>query len=169
MAWIAAGAMLLLKCCSIAQARKSIEWNVLVVIGAALALGAALEKTGTARVLTGALLNVIHHDPWMALAVVYGVTTLVTEFITNNAAAALIFPFAMNAVDRLEVNPMPFIVCVMIGASASFSTPIGYQTNLMVYGPGGYRVRDYLKIGVPLSILVGIVAVGLSPLIWPFK
>jgi di/tricarboxylate transporter len=169
MACLAAGAMLVFKCCSIAQARKSIEWNVLVVIGAALALGTALEKTGTARVLTGTLLNAIHHNPWLALAVVYTVTVMITELITNNAAAVLVFPFAMNAADRLGVNPMPFVICIMIGASASFLTPIGYQTNLMVYGPGGYRVRDYVKVGFPLSLLVGIVTVGLSPIIWPFK
>jgi len=169
MACLAAGAMLVFKCCSIAQARKSIEWNVLVVIGAALALGTALEKTGTARVLTGELLSVIHNNPWLALAVVYAVTVMITELITNNAAAALIFPFAMNAADCLDVNPMPFVICIMIGASASFLTPIGYQTNLMVYGPGGYRVRDYFKVGLPLSLLVGVVTVGLSPIIWPFK
>jgi di/tricarboxylate transporter len=169
MALLAAGAVLLFSCCSVSQARKSIEWNVLVVIGAALALGGALEKTGTARIITGSLLKLIDGNPWLVLGVVYVVTALVTEFITNNAAVALVFPFAMSAVERLDVNPMPFIICVMVGASASFSTPIGYQTNLMVYGPGGYRVSDYLKVGLPLSILVGIVAVGLSPLIWPFK
>lgn len=167
-ALLAAGAMLLFRCCSTAQARRSIEWNVLIVIAAALGLGLALEKTGAASVIAGLLLGLVHEQSWPALAMVYLVTTLFTEIITNNAAAALVFPIAMSAAERLGVNPMPFITCIMIAASASFSTPIGYQTNLMVYGPGGYRFGDYLRIGLPLNLLFGVVAVVLAPLIWPF-
>ena len=95
-------------------------------------------------------------------------TSLFTELITNNAAAALVFPVAVGAAADLGVSPMPFVFCIMIAASASFATPIGYQTNLMVYGPGGYRFSDYLRIGVPLNLVIGVVAVGLAPLIWPF-
>jgi len=167
-ALLAAGGMLMLRCCSTAQARRSIEWNVLIVIAAALGMGLALEKTGAASTIAGFLLGLVCERPWPALAMVYLVTVLFTEIITNNAAAALIFPIAMNLAERLEVNPMPFIICIMIAASASFSTPIGYQTNLMVYGPGGYRFRDYLKIGLPLSATIGTVAVLLAPLIWGF-
>lgn len=165
---LAAGAMLLLRCCSTGQARRSIEWNVLVVIAAALGIGLALEQTGAASGIAGALLGLVNDQPWWALAMVYLITTLFTEVITNNAAAALVFPIAMSTAERLGVNPMPFITCIMIAASASFSTPIGYQTNLMVYGPGGYRFGDYLRIGIPLNILFGMVAVLLAPLIWPF-
>jgi len=167
-ALIAAGAMLLLRCCSPAQARRSIEWDVLVVIAAALGLGLALEKTGAAATIAGALLGLVHDQPWWALAMVYLVVSIFTEVITNNAAAALVFPVAMSTAERLGVNPMPFIICVMIGASASFATPIGYQTNMMVYGPGGYRFSDYLRIGIPLNILFGVVAVSLASVIWPF-
>jgi di/tricarboxylate transporter len=167
-ALLAAGAMLLLRCCSTAQARRSIEWNVLVVIAAALGLGLALEKTGAASTIAGALLGLVNDQPWFALAMIYLVTTVFTEVITNNAAAALIFPIAMSTAERLAVNPMPFIICVMIAASASFATPIGYQTNMMVYGPGGYRFSDYLRIGIPLNIIFGVVAVGLAPVFWPF-
>lgn len=166
--FLAAGAMLLTRCCSTAQARRSIEWNVLVVIAAALGLGLALEKTGAAAGLAELLLGLVCEHPWGALAMVYLVTTVFTEIITNNAAAALVFPIAMSTAERLGVNPMPFITCIMIAASASFSTPIGYQTNLMVYGPGGYRFSDYLRIGIPLNVLFGLVAVALAPLIWPF-
>lgn len=165
---LAAGAMLLLRCCSTSQARRSIEWNVLVVIAASLGLGLALEKTGAATTLAGLLIGLVHDQPWWALAMVFIATTLITQIITNNAAGALTFPIAMSTAERLGVSPMPFIICVMIAASASFSTPIGYQTNLMVYGPGGYRFSDYLRIGIPLNILLGIVAVGLAPFIWPF-
>jgi len=165
---LAAGAMLLTRCCSTSQARRSIEWNVLVVIAAALGIGLALDQTGAASTIAGLLLGLVNEHPWLALGMVYLVTGLFTEMITNNAAAALVFPIAMSTAERLGVNPMPFITCIMIAASASFATPIGYQTNLMVYGPGGYRFSDYLRIGLPLNLLFGLVAVGLAPLIWPF-
>jgi di/tricarboxylate transporter len=88
--------------------------------------------------------------------------------ITNNAAAVLVFPIALSSAQSLGVNFMPFIMAIMVGASASFSTPIGYQTNLMVYGPGGYRFTDYLRIGIPLNLLIMAISVTLTPLIWPF-
>ena len=169
-ALIAAFFMLLLRCCSAAQARRNIEWNVLLVIAAALGLGAALDKTGAASATAGMLLSLVREHPWAALAMVYLVTSLFTEIITNNGAAALVFPIAMSTAQRLgdDINPMPFIVCIMIAASASFATPIGYQTNLMVYGPGGYRFTDYFRVGIPLNVIIGAVSVLLAPLIWPF-
>jgi di/tricarboxylate transporter len=100
--------------------------------------------------------------------VVYAVTTVFTEIITNNAAAILIFPIALASAQKLGVNLMPFVVAIMVAASASFATPLGYQTNLMVYGPGGYRFTDYTRIGLPLNILMGVVTVFLAPLVWPF-
>lgn len=167
-AMLAAGLMLVTGCCSFTQARRNIEWHVLLTIAAALALGVALEKTGAAKALAGSLLGMTGSHPWVALAMVYLLTSFFTEIITNNAAAALIFPVAMNTAESLGVNTMPFIICIMIGASASFATPIGYQTNLMVYGPGGYRFGDYFRIGLPLNAVIGCVTVVLSPFIWPF-
>ncbi len=167
-AMLAAGLMLLLRCCSTAQARRAVEWHVLVVIAAALGLGHALDVTGAAAAIAGSLLNLTGEHPWRVLALTYAVTVVFTEIITNNAAAALVFPIAMNSADRLGVNPMPFIICIMVAASASFATPIGYQTNLMVYGPGGYRFGDYVRAGVPLGLVIGAVAVLLAPVIWPF-
>ncbi|MBN2163219.1 MAG: SLC13 family permease [Pontiellaceae bacterium] len=167
-ALLAAGAMVLFRCCSTAQARRSIEWNVLIVIGAALGLGCALEQTGAAGAIAGSLLGLVKDEPHMALAMVYLATTFFTEIITNNAAAVLVFPIAMSTAQGLDVNPMPFVISIMIAASASFATPIGYQTNLMVYGPGGYRFSDYLRIGIPLNLIFGIVTVMFAPLIWPF-
>lgn len=165
---LAAMLTILTGCCSIGQARRSVEWNVLLVIGAALGLGLALEKTGAAAGVTGLLIGLTSENPWFALAMIYLATTLITEVITNNGAAALVFPIAMNTAARLEVSPLPFVFCVMIAASASFATPIGYQTNLMVLGPGGYRFSDYLRIGTWMNLLVGLVAVALAPVIWPF-
>jgi di/tricarboxylate transporter len=168
-ALLAAALMLITGCCSPASARRSIEWEVLLTIAAALGLGMALEKTGTATVLAGSILNLTGDNPWVALALVYIVTSVATEVITNFAAATLIFPVAMNTAEQLGVSTMPFVICLMLAASASFATPVGYQTNLMVYGPGGYRFSDYLRIGIPLNIVLGAVAILLTPLIWPFS
>ncbi len=164
----AAAAMLITGCASIAAARRAIDWETLLAIVAAFALGKALETTGAAASIGSKVIELAVGDPWMALALVYAVTLVVTELITNNAAAALMFPLAMSTAQRLGASYYPFIIAVMMAASAGFATPIGYQTNLMVYGPGGYRFSDYLKIGVPLDILVGIVTVLLAPLVFPF-
>ncbi len=167
-ALLASGLILVLGCCSLSQARRSIEWSVLLTIAAALGLGRALDKTGAAAVLAEMLLNLAGEHPWTSLAIVYLMTTVFTEIITNNAAAVLVFPIAMNVAERLDVSTMPFIICIMIAASASFATPIGYQTNLMVYCPGGYRFSYYLRIGLPLNLVIGAVTIILSPIIWPF-
>lgn len=165
---LAAILMLATGCCTFGQARRSVEWNVVLVIGAALGIGLALEKTGAAAGVTGLLLGLASDRPWIALAMVYFITTLLTEVITNNGAAALVFPIAMGTAERLGVSPLPFVFCIMIAASASFATPIGYQTNLMVFGPGGYRFEDYLRVGTLMNVGVGVVAVLLAPYLWPF-
>ncbi|MEZ5572569.1 MAG: SLC13 family permease [Halioglobus sp.] len=167
-ALLAGGLMLLTRCTSAASARASVDWSVLVMIGASLGLGSALEVSGAARAIAASGLQLVGDNPWLALLVIYGLTTLLTEIITNNAAAVLMFPIAQSAAQSLDVSFWPFIVCLMMAASASFATPIGYQTNLMVYGPGGYHFADYLRIGVPLNILLGLVTVALAPLVWPF-
>ncbi|CAA6814116.1 MAG: Sulfate permease, Trk-type [uncultured Campylobacterales bacterium] len=167
-ALIAASLMIIAGCCSIPSLYKSIDWKVLVTIASALGLGLALEKTGIASLISTGVLEFAGNNPWIILILVYFITSFFTEIITNNAAAALTFPLVMNMVDQLGVNPIPFVMCIMVSASASFITPIGYQTNLMIYGPGGYRFSDYLRIGVPLDIVVAITTICLAPLIWPF-
>jgi len=107
-------------------------------------------------------------SPWLSLVIIYLITMVVTELITNNAAAALMFPFALATAHKLDVNYLPFVITVMMAASAGFATPIGYQTNLMVYGPGGYRFSDYLKVGVPLDLLICAVTVAIAPWAYPF-
>ncbi|MEE4185371.1 MAG: SLC13 family permease, partial [Gammaproteobacteria bacterium] len=164
----AAAAMILLRCTSAAAARRSIDWSLLVVIGAALGLGAAMDSSGLAATFATHWLGLAGGSAWLALLLVYALTSLLTEVITNNAAAVLVFPFAEAIAESLGVSLWPFIVAIMMAASASFATPIGYQTNLMVYGPGGYRFSDYLRIGVPLNLLTGAVVVALVPFIWPF-
>jgi di/tricarboxylate transporter len=167
-AMIAAFLMIAFGCCSIGRARRSVEWNVLIVIAAALGLGVALQKSGAALALANMLLSLCGGMPWAALTAICFATVMLTIFITNNAAAALMFPIAVSTAARLEVNPLPFIYALMVAASCSFASPIGYQTNLMVYGPGGYRFSDYLCVGIPLSLLLLALIVILAPLIWRF-
>ncbi len=165
---IAAIMMLVTGCCSPVRSWQSIEWSVLVVIGAALGIGEALRSTGAAEAIAATCISIAGDNPWVALAVVYVMTNLITEVITNNAAAAIMFPISLALSQSLDVNFLPFVITIMIAASASFSTPIGYQTNLMVYGPGGYKFTDFTRIGFPLNILFGIITVTLAPLIYPF-
>ncbi|MEO1404736.1 MAG: SLC13 family permease, partial [Cyanobacteria bacterium J06635_1] len=129
---LAAIGMLAAGCCSPTRAMRSIEWPVLLVIAAALGMGKAMESSGAAGAIAATLVDLAGSNPWLALVVVYCCTMLLTETITNNAAAALMFPIAMSLSSTLGVNLMPFAVAIMLAASASFATPIGYQTNLMV-------------------------------------
>lgn len=167
-ATLAAMVMLLTGCCSPSRSLQSIEWSVLLVIGAALGIGQALQTTGAAGAIASTCINIAGDNPWIVLAVVYAMTNLMTEVITNNAAAAIMFPISLALAQNLGTNFMPFIIAIMIAASASFSTPIGYQTNLMVYGPGGYKFTDFTRIGFPLNVLFGMITVTLAPLIYPF-
>lgn len=165
---LAAGLMLMTRSCRLGSARRSIEWPVLLAIAASLPLAKALEVTGAAQAITGGLLGHAGNDRWMALGLIYVATVIVTELITNNAAAALMFPFAVATSNQLGSSHMPFVLAVMMGASLGFATPIGYQTNLMVYGPGGYRFTDYTRVGLPLDVLMAVVVVGLLPWVFPF-
>jgi di/tricarboxylate transporter len=106
--------------------------------------------------------------PYAVLAAVYLLTSIVTETVTNNAAAALIFPFAVAIALQIGVSPRPFVIAVAFAASASFITPLGYQTNLMVYGPGDYRFMDFVRVGLPLNLLLLICATFMIPIAWPF-
>jgi len=166
---VAAAAMILTRCCSQETAQKGVDWPLLVAIGATFGLGAALQETGAAEALADVLLAPAGDSPMLALILVYGVTMLLTELVTNNAAAIIVFPIALSTAAQLGVDQMPFVVAVMIGASCGFATPLGYQTNLMVYGPGGYRLGDFLKMGVPMNLLMWAVTCTLAPMIWPFS
>jgi di/tricarboxylate transporter len=167
-ALLAAGLMLVTRCTRASSARASIDWSVLIVIGASLGIGRALETSGAASAIAESALDWLGANPWLALVAVYAVTSFFTELITNSAAAVLIFPIAQATATKLDVSLWPFVFVIMMAASASFATPIGYQTNLMVYGPGGYRFTDYVRFGLPLNVLLGVVAVLLAPIFWPF-
>jgi di/tricarboxylate transporter len=165
---LAAIIMLATGCCSPTRALQSIEWSVLLVIAAALGLSEAMQVTGAAEAIAQTFLGVAGSHPWLVLAIIHGVTILLTEVITNSAAAAIMFPIGLSVASSLGVSYMPFVISIMIAASASFATPIGYQTNLMVYGPGGYKFSDFTRIGVPLSLLFWGITLLLAPRIYPF-
>ncbi|MBF0159571.1 MAG: SLC13/DASS family transporter [Magnetococcales bacterium] len=167
-AWIAAGLMLITRCVSVTTAWRAVEWPVLLVIAISFALGTALEATGAAQSMASALIVLTRENALLSLAMIYLVTALLTQIVTNNATAALMFPIALATARDLQVSVMPFAVVVLVASSASFATPIGYQTNLMVQQPGGYRFSDYIRFGWPLSLLVAGVTLALTPLIWPF-
>ncbi|SDL68067.1 Di-and tricarboxylate transporter [Modicisalibacter muralis] len=167
-ALLASGAMLFTRCLTASKARRYVDLSVLVVIAASFSLGAAMDKTGAASQIASWLMFTNSMAPWLALALVYLMTVVFTELITNNASAVLMFPIAMAVAEQLGVNFMPFAIAIMFAASASFMTPIGYQTNLMVLGPGGYRMSDYFRLGAPLSVVVAITSITLIPLVWGF-
>lgn len=167
-ALLAAGVMIAVGCITSSKARRSIDLSVLTVIAASFALGTALVKTGAAASIAGLLIGNGALAPWILLGLIYLLTTGFTEVISNNAAAVLMFPIASAVAEQQHLSVVPFAIAIMFAASASFMTPLGYQTNLMVYGPGGYQARDYLRIGFPLNCVVGLAAVLLIPFVWPF-
>ena len=167
-ALLGAGAMLLTRSTTLAAARRSVNGSVLLVIGAAFGLGRALEVTGVADAVATGLVALAGTSPMANLVALYLVTATFTGLITNNAAAVLMFPIAQAMAHATGTSVTPFAVTVMMAASASFATPVGYQTNLMVMGPGGYRFGDYLRLGLPLTLLTGLVTLAVVPWAWPF-
>jgi di/tricarboxylate transporter len=167
-ALVAAGLMIISGCTSGQVARRAPDWQVLVVIATSFGVGAAMHKSGVAGVLADGVIGLSGGNPVATLVLVYVATALLTAIATNNVAAVLAFPIALSAAQNMNVDVMPFAITIMVAASASFATPIGYQTNLMVYNAGGYRFVDFVRIGLPLTLLVGLVTVGLVPLIWAF-
>lgn len=167
-ALLGAGLMLFSHCVSSSVARRSIDMQVLMIIACSFALGKGLQVTGAANFIAGELLTLPGDQPWLVLLLTYLLTSLLSAIVTNNAAAVLMFPIAVATAESLGVSTVPFIIAIMLAASASFATPIGYQTNLMVMGPGNYRFSDFIRIGLPLNILLAFVSVLIIPLVWPF-
>ncbi len=157
------------RCIDPAEAYEAVQWRVIFMIFGMLGLGLALKETGTARLMAEKSTEWfgVHGAPVM-LCMVYLLTAILTELISNNAVAALVTPIAIGVAQSLNVDPRPFVVAVMFAASASFVTPIGYQTNTYVFGAGGYRFSDFSKVGLPLAVLLWLVASLLIPKIWAF-
>jgi len=166
---IGAAAMVLTRCITIEEAYNAIDWKIIFLLGGIIPLGIAIEQNGVLSFLSDNVLQtLLGYGPVVLLAVTYVVVAVLTEGISNNAAAAIMAPIVIGLASSMNVDPRPFLVAVTFAASTSFATPIGYQTNTMVYSPGGYRFTDYSRIGIPLIVIFWILATLLMPLIWPF-
>ena len=162
-------ALVLTRCLRVEEAYRAIDWKIIVLLAGVLPLGAALEQTGAARFLVHQALHFCGDaSPLFALGTVYLLTAVLTEFMSNNAAAVVVASVAISLATTLGVDPRPFLVAVTFAASTSFATPVGYQTNTMVYNAGGYRFTDFLKVGIPLNFLFFIIATWLIPKFWPW-
>ena len=167
-ALLASGLMILTGCMRLKDAGGSIDFTTLTIIASAIGLEAAVTGSGLSAKVADLLTRIGGDNPYIALTVVFLGCIAMDTMITNVASAVFMFPIGMAIASNLGVNGMPFAITVMIGASCSFISPMGYQTNLMVFGPGGYKFTDFVKIGVPMTIVVGIITILLAPMIWPF-
>ncbi|MBE0458895.1 MAG: SLC13 family permease [Pseudoalteromonas sp.] len=166
-ALVGAGLMLAMGCLSVKQAEKSLDLTVILTIAASFSLGLALQKTGVASFIADNIVNISAGNALLLLILTYVTVSILTEVITNNAAAVLILPIIIEITDKAALNAEPYIFAIMMAASASFATPLGYQTNLMVLGPGNYKFNDFLKIGLPMNLFIGTATVSILYLFWP--
>lgn len=167
----AAMLMIMFRCTRAADARRSIDWSVIIVMAAGIGIGKAMTAAGATTLIVDNLLaavGAVGGGNLLMLAAIYTITVILTNMITAKAAAMLVIEVALAAALKMDVSQRPFVIAVIMGAAGSFATPFGYQTNMMVYGPGGYRASDYLRLGIPLSILVAVVTIIVTPWVWPF-
>ena len=161
--------MILAGCLTMEEAYAAIDWKVIFLLGGVIPLGLAIDQTGAAAWLASTVLDpFLGFGPLVVLAVLYLVTAVLTETMSNNAAAVLLAPIALSLANALGADPRPFLVAITFAASTSFATPVGYQTNTMIYAPGGYRFADYVRVGGPLNLVFWVLAVVLIPRFWPF-
>jgi di/tricarboxylate transporter len=167
-ALLAAVAMLVTRCMTVEAARTSIDWPVIIVIASAIGVGRAMETSGLAPLIAAQVIALAGSTPYVNLIAIFLLTSLFSEVVTNTAAVVLMFPLAVSLAASLGADPMPFVIAIVVAAAGAVATPIGYQTNLMVYGPGGYVFTDFLRAGLPLVAVTATVALIVIPLVWPF-
>ena len=166
-AFLAAIGMLLFRCCSPDQAMKSINWDILIIFACSAVLGVAIQKTGIAERMATGILDICGTNPIVVMSAICFAGTFITEFISNTAAGAMFFPIMYEAAEKLGYDPYPFIIALMIAVSSSFATPIGSPTHMLVYGPGGYRFSDFLRIGLPMNLIILAANILIVNLIYP--
>ena len=166
-AFLAAIAMLLFRCCNVDQAMKAINWEILMVFAGSVVLGIAIQKTGIAERLAFGILDVCGTNPIVVMAAVCFVGTFITEFISNTAAGAMFFPIMYEAAEKLGYEPYPFLIALMVSVSSSFATPIGSPTHMLVYGPGGYRFSDFMRIGLLMNLIILAANIFIVNMIYP--
>ncbi|MDO5443559.1 MAG: SLC13 family permease, partial [Bacteroidia bacterium] len=165
---LAAFAMVICRCCTSGQAMNSINWNIIIVFAGSVAIGNAIENTGIASLIANGLLGVCGTNPYVVLFTLCLVATFITEFISNTAAGAMFCPIALSTAATLGVNPMTFCIALMVAVSSSFATPIGSPTHMLVYTPGGYRFTDFMKVGLPMNIIILIANILITTIVYPF-
>jgi len=165
-ALVGAALVILTGCCSVGQAQKAVDVPVALTIAASFALGGALEQTGAAAYLAEGVVSFSGGNVLLALALVYLVVSVLTEMLTNNATAILMVPVVLSLTTAMGIDAEPFMIAIMMAASASFATPLGYQTNMMVLGPGGYRFADFVRVGLPMNMLTGVASIGVIALVY---
>ena len=166
-AFLAAAAMLLLRCCTPDQAMKSINWDILMVFAGSVVLGLAIQKTGIAERLAFGILDVCGTNPLVVMTAICFVGTFITEFISNTAAGAMFFPIMYEAAEKLGYEPYPFLIALMVSVSSSFATPIGSPTHMLVYGPGGYRFSDFMRIGLLMNLIILAANIFIVNIVYP--
>jgi di/tricarboxylate transporter len=166
-AFLAAFAILLLRCCSPDQAMKAVNWDILMVFAGSVVLGLAIQKTGIAERMAFGILDVCGTNPLVVMTAICFVGTFITEFISNTAAGAMFFPIMYQAAEKLGYEPYPFLIALMISVSSSFATPIGSPTHMLVYGPGGYRFSDFMRIGLLMNLIILAANILIVNLIYP--
>ena len=164
---VAAAAMLIFRCCSPAQAMKSIDWSILMIFAGSVVIGTAIQKTGVAEALANGVMHICGGKPLLVMSMLCLTATFVTEFISNTAAGAIFFPISFHAAVTMGCDPMPFLISLMIAVSSSFATPIGSPTHLLVYGPGGYKFSDFMKIGIPMNLIILAANILIVNLVYP--
>ncbi len=168
-AFLAAGALIGFRCVSGREARRSVDWSILLVIGAGFGIATAMEKTGAAGMVAGVIASVAGTaSPLVTLTVLYLTALALAELLHHNAAVTIMFPIAVATANQLGVDPRAFIMAIAIAGCCAFASPVTYQTHLIVYGPGGYRFTDFVRVGLPLDALTAAVAIVLIPWVWPF-
>jgi di/tricarboxylate transporter len=166
-AFLAAMAMLIFRCCNVDQAMKAINWEILMVFAGSVVLGIAIQKTGIAERLAFGILDVCGTNPIVVMAAICFVGTFITEFISNTAAGAMFFPIMYEAAEKLGYEPYPFLIALMVSVSSSFATPIGSPTHMLVYGPGGYRFSDFMRIGLLMNLIILAANIFIVNIIYP--
>lgn len=168
LAVLAVAAVLLTRCIDADEAFSFVDGRLLALIFSMLAIGAALDASGAVSLIVEAMSPLLGQlPPFLIVWAIYLLTSVLTELVSNNAVAVVVTPIAIGLAQALGIDPRPLVIAVMVAASASFATPIGYQTNMLVYGPGGYRFTDFLRVGIPLNLSVGLIASAAIPFIWP--
>ena len=166
-AFLAAAAMLICRCCNMDQAMKAINWEILMVFAGSAVLGLAIQKTGIAEWLANGILDVCGTNPLVVMTAVCFVGTFITEFISNTAAGAMFFPIMYEAAEKLGYEPFPFLIALMVSVSSSFATPIGSPTHMLVYGPGGYRFSDFMRIGLLMNLIILAANIFIVNIVYP--